>query len=223
MPETALAPHATGRARGRPRSFDRTAVLARLCDLFAVHGYEGLSMAELAAEVELNHPSLYAAFGPKAALYREALTFAEERWTRTAEDALSAPVLSDALAGLFRVQVDSLGGSLACAGMLTRALQTHAPEHALEARHATRLRAGMVRVVRRRLETAVAEGELTRNQDVATIAAYVMTLIHGLAVLAHDGVEQDRLQAVAGLGLETLRGLIAPRVPTEHASPRLVA
>lgn len=223
MPETALAPPVTGRARGRPRSFDRTAVLARLGDLFAVHGYEGLSMAELAAEVGLNHPSLYAAFGPKAALYREALTFAEERWTRAAEDALSAPVLADALAGLFRVQVDSLGGSQACAGMLTRALQTHAPEHALEARHATRLRAGMVRVVRRRLETAVVAGELSRDQDVSTIAAYVMTLIHGLAVLAHDGIERERLAAVAGLGLETLRNLTKPRVMAGHAPPRLVA
>lgn len=198
-------------------------MLAMLGDLFAIHGYEGLSMADLAAEVGLNHPSLYAAFGPKAALYREALSFAEERWTRAAEEALSAPELSVALAGLLRAQVDSLGGSQACAGMLTRALQTHAPEHALEARHATRLRAGMVRVVRRRLETAVVEGELARSQDVAIIAAYVMTLIHGLAVLAHDGVERERLQAVAGLGLETLRSLTAPRVAAGHASPRLVA
>ena len=47
--------------------------------LFWRHGYEGVSFGQLTAALGIAAPSLYAAFGNKAALYREALD-RYERW-----------------------------------------------------------------------------------------------------------------------------------------------
>lgn len=59
--------------RGRPRAFDREEALQTAQALFHVHGYEGVGVAALAEAMGVNPPSLYAAFGSKAALYEEVL------------------------------------------------------------------------------------------------------------------------------------------------------
>src|SRR5690349_7428825 len=59
--------------RGRPRSFDRTEALSRAMEVFWTRGYEGASMAELTGAMGIGAPSLYAAFGSKEALFREAI------------------------------------------------------------------------------------------------------------------------------------------------------
>lgn len=59
--------------RGRPRAFDPGAAAAVAARLFHERGYDALGVAELAAATGINPPSLYAAFGSKAGLFREAI------------------------------------------------------------------------------------------------------------------------------------------------------
>ena len=66
------------RPRGRPRSFDRNTVLDRAMQTFWRLGYEGASIADLTTAVRITPQSLYAAFGSKSVLYREALAFYQE-------------------------------------------------------------------------------------------------------------------------------------------------
>ena len=63
--------------RGRPRSFDLAAALRRAMEVFWARGYDGASMTDLTAAMGINSPSLYAAFGCKEALFREALELYE--------------------------------------------------------------------------------------------------------------------------------------------------
>lgn len=63
--------------RGRPRAFDRDTALQRAMDVFWVRGYEGASLAALTEAMEIRPPSLYAAFGSKEGLFREALAHYE--------------------------------------------------------------------------------------------------------------------------------------------------
>src|SRR4051812_42751972 len=60
-------------AKGRPREFDTEKALERAMHVFWRKGYEGASLTDLTEAMGINRPSLYAAFGDKAALFRRAL------------------------------------------------------------------------------------------------------------------------------------------------------
>src|SRR5436190_6693907 len=64
---------APGRSRGGPRAFDREVALDRALGLFWSRGFGGTSIADLTDALDINPPSLYAAFGSKEELFREAL------------------------------------------------------------------------------------------------------------------------------------------------------
>src|ERR1700723_936133 len=61
------------RDRGRPREFDRDQALGQAMRLFWSRGYDATSMADLRAELGITQASLYAAFGSKEQLFREAV------------------------------------------------------------------------------------------------------------------------------------------------------
>ncbi|HEY6556091.1 MAG TPA: TetR/AcrR family transcriptional regulator [Polyangiaceae bacterium] len=65
--------------RGRPREFDPKLALAGASETFIRYGYSGASLDALARAMQLNKPSLYAAFGDKRSLY---LLVLEERYRR---------------------------------------------------------------------------------------------------------------------------------------------
>src|SRR2546430_2244573 len=65
--------------RGRPREFDREAALERAIDVFWRHGYEATSVSDLTAAMNINPPSLYAAFGDKEKLFLEAVERYQEQ------------------------------------------------------------------------------------------------------------------------------------------------
>lgn len=62
------------RLRGRPRKFDRDAALTKAWRAFHARGYDQVSVSDLAADIGINPPSLYAAFGSKADLFDEVAT-----------------------------------------------------------------------------------------------------------------------------------------------------
>ncbi|TIV99138.1 MAG: TetR family transcriptional regulator, partial [Mesorhizobium sp.] len=74
--------------RGRPRTLDRNVGLDVAARLFWEHGYEGTSIADLTAAMGVTPPSLYATFGSKEELYRQALDRATERESKARMDAL---------------------------------------------------------------------------------------------------------------------------------------
>jgi TetR/AcrR family transcriptional regulator, copper-responsive repressor len=59
--------------RGRPRKFDPQVAIARATETFLQRGYSGASVEQLAHSMQLNKPSLYAAFGDKRGLYLSVL------------------------------------------------------------------------------------------------------------------------------------------------------
>src|SRR5437870_1670234 len=80
MKKTSAAPAAPSaspapRARGRPRSFDRAAALAAAMEVFWQKGFDATSIQDLTQAMDINPPSLYAAFGDKESLYLEAVEF----------------------------------------------------------------------------------------------------------------------------------------------------
>lgn len=59
--------------RGRPRILDDDAILESALRVFAVHGYEGMSLRSLNSELGLSHGTINQRFGTKEQLYLEAV------------------------------------------------------------------------------------------------------------------------------------------------------
>ena len=95
-------------AIGRPRAFDMDQALNRALDVFWRKGYEGASICDLTAAMGINPPSLYAAFGNKEGLFRQAL----DRYAAThdvfLQEALALPKVKDCIAALLRRTAEAL-------------------------------------------------------------------------------------------------------------------
>src|ERR1700742_1531975 len=74
MSHASVANVQISRPLGRPRSFHREHALEAAMRVFWKRGFEGASLTELTEAMGINRPSLYAAFGDKAALFHEAVT-----------------------------------------------------------------------------------------------------------------------------------------------------
>lgn len=55
---------------GRPKKFDRQDALMSALNVFWAKGFDGASMKDLTAAMNINGPSLYAEFGDKESLYK---------------------------------------------------------------------------------------------------------------------------------------------------------
>ena len=95
------------RGPGRPRSFDRQEALGAALRVFRERGYEGTSMADLQQALGgLSPPSIYAAFGSKAALFKEAVSlYTSQTRARAARALEDAPSTRAAIESLLRASV----------------------------------------------------------------------------------------------------------------------
>src|SRR5680860_1641617 len=89
-------------AIGRPRTVNKDQALDQALDVFWRKGYEGASICDLTAAMGINPPSLYAAFGNKEALFRQALDRYAETKGAFVRAALEAPKARDGVAALLR-------------------------------------------------------------------------------------------------------------------------
>ena len=187
---------------GRPRAFDADVALERAMHVFWVKGFEGAALSDLTQAMRINRPSLYAAFGNKEQLFRKVLDryangplayFCQSSGGGKARDVIeeilfgAANMASDPRlpAGCLLVQ-----GALACgdsAGSVQR--ETAARRAASEV------------ALRRRLQRAKREGDLSPQADPAELARYVMTVLQGMAVQGANGAKRDQLRQVARTAL----------------------
>lgn len=198
-----------GRRAGRPRSFDRETALARAMLTFWQHGYEGASIPTLTTAMGITPQSLYAAFGSKAALYREALAHYAGGVGAYAARALSEE--ADIFAALERVLRESAeaftakGSPRGC--MISLEMLSCSPEGEAVAVHAKALRRAAVTRLRARLAKAAREKQLPGSADPGALARLVYAAVQGMASQARDGASRQELLAMGKLALQSFRGL----------------
>src|SRR5271155_5212684 len=79
------------RPLGRPRAFDCGEALDAAMEVFWRKGYEGASLSDLTEAMGVSRPSLYACFGNKEALFRQALDLYEREKMAYVGEALAKP------------------------------------------------------------------------------------------------------------------------------------
>lgn len=173
-------------------------------DLFWRHGYEGVSIADLTRAMGIAPPSLYAAFGSKAALFREVLDLYQRRPAAGAIQTFQQDgPIGQAVATLLRDTIKAVADPNFPTGcMITAGLLHCGAEHAELADAIAELRATRRRRIAARLQRAIDEGELPPDADATGIARYLSAVMQGISIQAHDGASVDELNAVADLALQ---------------------
>lgn len=207
--------------RGRPRGFDRDEALERALWLFWSKTYEGTSLADLTEAMGINAPSLYAAFGSKEALFREAVAHYAKRQGAEIWRALrEAPTLRAGIEGFLLTTARAYSTPGDPPGCLI-VLGTQHAEEETDAAHRelrTRRRANLDEL-KARLARGVTEGELPADFDVAGAAAFLLSVQTGMSVLARDGADRATLEAVARAALSAWDGWQSKAGACPKASP----
>ncbi len=185
---------------GRPREFNRDAALQIAVKLFCKHGYEGVSIADLTQAMKISPPSLYAAFGDKEALFREALACYQQRPDLPHIEA--AGPIRDRVRELLRDSVraatgPSYLGCLVAAGMLNCAAEYESLAGTL-----TSIRNSRCEEFQACLREAVARRELPGDADIPAMGRYIAALVQGIAIQAKDGATQAELYALVDIAMQ---------------------
>jgi AcrR family transcriptional regulator len=192
------------RPRGRPRSFDREAALDAAMMLFWRQGYEGASLSDLTTAMGIGPASLYAAFGSKEALFREALA----RYRSGVGSGLPR-ILNGAATGRQAIRLLLEGA----AATLTRRAQPRGCMIVLSALHGfaestdldrelQQCRAEDAEMILDRIKKSVADGELPNSCNPAAMAAFYMAILQGMSVQARDGATRASLIAIADQAMQ---------------------
>lgn len=189
--------------RGRPREFDIDKALDAALLLFWRQGYEGTSLAALTEAMRINVPSLYAAFGNKEALFKRVVDRYIQKPASYLPNALKETTARRAAERLLKGAIEMVmhpdhpDGCLLVHGALASGPEADSIRKELSLR-----RAGAESAVRRRLEQAIAEGDLARDTDAAKLARYLITIVWGMSVQAAGGATRAQLKEIAEQAME---------------------
>ncbi len=175
-------------------------------------GYEGTSMADLVQALGIASARIYAAFGSKQDLFREAVQRYEAGDGGFADRAMAQePRVRDALARVLRDAVATYTDDahpLGC--MVVTAATNCAEENEAVAAWLAEHRRQRTQSLIDRLQRALDEGELRAGTDVQALGDFYATQLHGISVQARDGVPRQRLLAAVETALLLLDTALEP-------------
>lgn len=160
------------------------------------NGYESTSMADLTAAMGIASPSIYACFGSKEQLFREAVQLYDSIAGTPARQALDhAPAAREAVHDMLSASADFYADPATPPGcMVVMAARTVIGQDVQV--YLADLRHGMQTAIAARLRRAVAEGDLPSEATVDTMAAFYTTVQQGMSIQAHDGATRADLDAI---------------------------
>lgn len=182
--------------RGRPRGFALEGAIETGQNLFHEHGYENVSVAALTEAIGITPPSFYAAFGSKAAFFKETLRLYSARVVPLDRYLTPGASPSTALGDLLRAAARAYASHPQRRGCLIL-------EHAKAGTSEWSMAAAQIAAENRdKVRVFLAEAN---SEAPDRIADYVAASMLGLSAAAREGWAEARLLTVAETAALALR------------------
>jgi AcrR family transcriptional regulator len=175
---------------GRPRTFDRTEALETAVQAFWRHGYEETTVAELTQAMGITPPSLYAAFGDKEQLFREAAGCYSERTCTALALALDRPTAHEGIAELMAVTARAHTDSATPPGCFV-----------LTEPRLGRQREDLGELIAARVRRGLEDGDVPAGTDPTQLSSFLLAVLTGMSSRARDGASAEEISAIATLAL----------------------
>lgn len=167
-------------------------------ELFWEHGYEGTSLSLLTGAMGITSTSLYAAFGSKEQIFREAVALYNAPEGAATDRAFAEPTTARrAIEAMLRGNADAYvdpstprGCMVVLAGLNLTTANEGIGHYLAECRRQDHAK------TRARLERGVVEGDVPPWADLETMASYYTTVLQGLSIQARDGCTREQAHAV---------------------------
>jgi AcrR family transcriptional regulator len=193
--------------RGRPRTYDPQAALARAAEVFWKAGYAGTSLDDLVEATGMNRPSLYAAFGDKRDLYLKSLEYYRDESRSVARAALADdPPLRVLLKRFYdkALELYLSGGPRGCYSIGTAATVA-AVDDGVRAFLADSMRT-TDSFLTHQIEKAKQRGEIARDADPIALGYLATATLHTLAIRARAGLPRKELNALLNAAIDVICG-----------------
>jgi AcrR family transcriptional regulator len=204
-----MVQNVTKRRPGRPRAYDPDVALQRAVQTFWRRGYSATSLDDLSAAMDMNRPSLYAAFGDKRDLYLKTLDRYTHLSVKSIEETLDFDLpLEQALRNFYARAVSSYlpPGDLALGCYL---IGTAATEASTDSEIAGRLNGALRafdKAIRARLRYAAKHEDLPADADPDDLAVIVSGVLYMLAVRSRAGEPKAALEEFVDRGVRHICG-----------------
>jgi TetR/AcrR family transcriptional regulator, copper-responsive repressor len=170
---------------------------------FWARGYEATSVADLATAMGVAMPSLYAAFGDKKTLFREAVARYQDTYGSLVFAAPPAGAgAREVVEPMLRVAATEYSDPSHPAGCLIITAATNCGPGAADVQEELRaIRNANVDVLAGLIGDDITDGRLPAGTDPAALARFYGAVIQGMSQQARDGASRDELLAVAEAAL----------------------
>ncbi len=183
------------RLPGRPREFDRNAALRRAMEVFWAKGFQNTSIGDLTDAIGINAPSLYAAFGNKESLFREAVgLYADAEGGASLRALRDEPTGRAAIEAMLKRNIEMFTSEAKPRGcMIVLSIVSLGPENEALQSFIRDRRTKISKAVKARLTTSATHGELPPSADIGALTTLCMTVLNGLSLQALDGISRSAL------------------------------
>jgi AcrR family transcriptional regulator len=180
-------------------------------EVFWARGFQGATISALTSSMGIGAPSLYAAFGSKADLFREAADlYQTEDGSGPLRAMKEASTAREGIEALLRANADLFTrGRRAKGCLLVRAVATCPPEELEVHRYLDRSARDRIGQVERRLRDAADAGEVLPSSEASSLARHLDAVVQGLAVHAFEGTSRLALHRTVDIALQSWDALAA--------------
>lgn len=191
----------------RTKEFEPERALESAMDLFWRRGYEATSVQDLLEEMGIGRGSMYGTFGDKRELFLAALDrFEETRVARAGEILNGSPSAMEGIRRLLETTIENLVSYEPRRGcLLANTAVELAPHDAEAAARISRYVRGTEDAFEKALVRGRAAGEIPADKDPRALARFLVSMLHGVRVLARAGVDRRVLDDSVQTALEALR------------------